>query len=126
MSRTRLGQSPNCPSLAIARCPGVLVETCFRPYCAHSAVWVQKPRISVPLPAALIFPRGVRAAGARTPQLSCDELQPKRFRVVPTDLEHCLECGKVMGDHKGWFGPVPATVTVSYRQFRIPRALSES
>jgi hypothetical protein len=42
MSRTRLGQSPTCPSLAIARCPGVLVETCFRPYCAHSGVRAQK------------------------------------------------------------------------------------
>jgi hypothetical protein len=21
------------------------------------------------------------------------------------DLKHCRECGKVMGDHKGWFGP---------------------
>jgi hypothetical protein len=24
---------------------------------------------------------------------------------IPPDLKHCPECGKVMGDHKGWFGP---------------------
>lgn len=24
---------------------------------------------------------------------------------IPPDLKHCPECGKVMGYHKGWFGP---------------------
>jgi hypothetical protein len=24
---------------------------------------------------------------------------------MPPDLKHCPDCGKVMGDHKGWFGP---------------------
>ena len=24
---------------------------------------------------------------------------------IPPDLKHCPDCGKVMGDHKGWFGP---------------------
>jgi hypothetical protein len=24
---------------------------------------------------------------------------------MPPDLQHCRECGKVMSDHKGWFGP---------------------
>lgn len=24
---------------------------------------------------------------------------------VPPDLKHCPDCGKVIGPHKGWFGP---------------------
>ena len=24
---------------------------------------------------------------------------------TPADLKHCLDCGKVIGPHKGWFGP---------------------
>ena len=24
---------------------------------------------------------------------------------TPPDLKHCLKCGKVIGPHKGWFGP---------------------
>ncbi|MEO8455265.1 MAG: hypothetical protein ABI454_08895 [Sphingomicrobium sp.] len=24
---------------------------------------------------------------------------------IPPDLKHCDACGKVIGPHKGWFGP---------------------
>jgi len=24
---------------------------------------------------------------------------------TPPDLKHCEKCGKVIGPHKGWFGP---------------------
>jgi hypothetical protein len=24
---------------------------------------------------------------------------------TPPDLKHCADCGKVIGPHKGWFGP---------------------
>lgn len=23
----------------------------------------------------------------------------------PTDLKHCLDCGRIVGPHGGWFGP---------------------
>jgi hypothetical protein len=25
--------------------------------------------------------------------------------LTPPDLKHCSDCGKVIGPHKGWFGP---------------------
>lgn len=24
---------------------------------------------------------------------------------MPPDLKHCPDCGKIIGDFKGWFGP---------------------
>ena len=35
------------------------------------------------------------------------ELMPKRPRMPerPSSFDHCSECGKIVGDFRGWFGP---------------------
>ena len=39
--------------------------------------------------------------------LNCSDRYRQRMPKppMPRDLKHSPDCGKVMGDHKGWFGP---------------------